>query len=505
MKMKIKEVLILLLAIILIGIFSFVLNSTYRKDKEPNTYYKVYLDGEIIGVVNSKKQLENYIDKKNEQYKKQFKVNRIYSPNGLDIERVLTYTGSIDDVSDVYNKIQNVKPFTISGYQFILQNSPDKKTTKKTEEVKKTKVKLYVTDKNVFDDAIVSLYKTYVGTDNYTSYINKTQKTITATGIYIDNLFVKDNITIKKIKIPVTEAIYNDSNNLAQFLLFGPKNQKSIYKVKIGDTIEKVAFNNRISVEEFLMSNPTFTSKNSLLFPDQEVVIGLTDPQLEVVVEQSVVKDVVNKYEIIERYDETRQVGDDAVIQKGENGLERVSQKVEITNGNITYIKPISKTELRPSTSKIIVYGEKQVSGVGSKSNWAWPTSSGYTITSPYGYRINPFSRTRELHYGLDISGTGYGSKVYAPNNGTIVTAEYHYSYGNYIIINHNNGYYTLYAHMSRFARSSKAGANVSRGQVIGYVGSSGSSTGPHLHYELWVGGNVLKGGGYRINPLSLY
>ena len=79
-----------------------------------------------------------------------------------------------------------------------------------------------------------------------------------------------------------------------------------------------------------------------------------------------------------------------------------------------------------------------------------------------------------------------------------MVTATYHYSYGNYVVINHNNGYLTLYAHMSRIAV--KVGDVVERGQVIGYVGMTGSATGPHVHYEVWDGCEYCD-----VNPSVLY
>ncbi len=472
-----------------------------NKNLEPNTLYEVYLEGKSIGVVKSKKELEDYIDAQNSKFKKDYNVKRIYSPNGLDVEKILTYDKKVDNVSSIYNKIQENKPFTISGYQLTIDYTNKRKSKGKTEKIKSEIIKIYVTDKKVFDDAIVNLFETFVGTEQYEAYVNKTQEKITTTGVYIDNIYIGNDLTIKKMNIPVTEKIYSDSNELTQFLLFGKENKKSNYIVKSGDTIETVAFNNKISTEEFLISNPNFTSSKSLLFPGQQVVIGITDPQIEVVVKESVVKDVQNKYQTIERYDDSKQVGDDVILQKGENGLERVSQIVEIVNGNTTVVTPISKEELKPKTDRIIVYGKKQVSGVGSTKSWGWPTNSGYTITSPYGYRVSPFSRYRELHYGVDISGTG--SPVYAPNNGTVTTATYHYSYGNYIVLNHNNGYYTLYAHMSRFAKGIKVGVNVARGQIIGYVGQTGSATGPHLHYEAWRGKPM--GGGSRMDPLSLY
>lgn len=500
-----KETIIYIISVISIILISIFLTSGYRKSSEPGTYYEVYLDGKVIGTINSKEELEDYIDKQNDKYKADFGVNRVYSPEGLSIEKVLTYNKNISTVATIYAKIQNQKPFTIRGYQLTIDNTKDKKESdKKTEEVENKKIKIYVTDNKIFDEAVESLFKTYAGTEEYEAYKNETQQQITTTGTYIENIYLKDNITIKETNIPVTEKIYSNSNDLSQFLLFGENIKKTNYTVKTGDTIETVAFANKIGTEEFLISNPSFSSEKSLLFPGQKVLIGVPDPQLQVVIEKSVVQDVVNKYETIERYDSNRQVGDDAVIQKGSNGLERVSQKVEETNGNITYVKPLSKVELKPTTSKIIVYGQKQVYGVGSTKSWGWPTKSGYTISSNYGYRINPFTRRRELHTGLDIAGTGYGSPVYASNNGTIITAEYHYSYGYYIVVNHNNGYYTLYAHMSRFNKSSKVGNNVSRGQIIGYVGQSGSATGPHLHYEAWSGGAPYRGG-TRLNPWSLY
>ena len=268
----------------------------------------------------------------------------------------------------------------------------------------------------------------------------------------------------------------------------------------MGDTIDSVAFNNKISVQEFLISNPTFTSATSLLFPGQEVVIGITDSQINVVVESSVVEDKVKEYSTVVKYDANMQQGYSNVTQKGVNGLERVSQKVKRINGNITYIKPESNVELKTAIPEIVVYGQKVIPSVGITGNWFWPTKSGYTLSSSYGYRVNPFTGGREFHTGLDIAGTGYGSPIYASNNGTVIVSEYHYSYGNYIVINHNNGYYTLYAHMSK--RNKKVGDIVERGEPIGLVGQTGSATGPHVHFEVWKGGPPFTG--TRLNPSTL-
>ena len=143
-------------------------------------------------------------------------------------------------------------------------------------------------------------------------------------------------MTVKEANIPVTEKIFKNKDDLAKFLLFGPEEQKSSYTVADGDTIETVSFNNKISTQEFLLSNPSFTSVNNLLFPGQQVTIGITNPQIQVVVKQYLVEDVESAFTTEITYDSSRVKGDNQVVREGENGLNRVSKELEITNGIIT-------------------------------------------------------------------------------------------------------------------------------------------------------------------------
>ena len=117
-----------------------------------------------------------------------------------------------------------------------------------------------------------------------------------------------------------------------------------------------------------------------------------------------------------------------------------------------------------------------------------WPTT-GYTVSSKWGYRTHPIFGTQKFHAGIDIA-VSAGEPIYAAASGTVVTAVYSSSYGNYVMIDHGNGYYTLYAHMTQYIVTN--GQSVSQGDVIGYVGSTGWSTGPHLHYEVRVNGSTI-------------
>lgn len=123
-------------------------------------------------------------------------------------------------------------------------------------------------------------------------------------------------------------------------------------------------------------------------------------------------------------------------------------------------------------------YSGGTVSGSG---NFIWPVSCTY-ITSCVGYRYHPISGQWKYHSGMDI-GSQYGDSIWASDGGTVCIAGVNGGYGNCVMIDHGNGYYTLYGHMSSIAVS--VNQTVSQGQVIGYVGSTGYSTGPHLHFEI--------------------
>jgi len=129
----------------------------------------------------------------------------------------------------------------------------------------------------------------------------------------------------------------------------------------------------------------------------------------------------------------------------------------------------------------------------GATGSMMWPCPSCHTITSPFGWRYHPIYQTQKYHSGVDI-GASYGATIVAADGGTIITAGSVSGYGNCVVINHGNGITTLYGHMSSIAV--RVGQKVSKGQTIGYVGSTGNSTGPHLHWEVTVNG-------VRQNPLN--
>ena len=117
-----------------------------------------------------------------------------------------------------------------------------------------------------------------------------------------------------------------------------------------------------------------------------------------------------------------------------------------------------------------------------ANGTFIWPVPDCTLLTSRVGYRMHPILGYERFHAGVDI-GAKAGDTIIASDGGTVAVAEYSDSYGNYVLINHGNGYTTLYAHMSSMAV--EAGQAVEQGDTLGYVGSTGWSTGPHLHFEI--------------------
>ena len=130
--------------------------------------------------------------------------------------------------------------------------------------------------------------------------------------------------------------------------------------------------------------------------------------------------------------------------------------------------------------------------GGASSAGFIWPSDCHY-ITCPFGPRIHPITHRYSNHSGMDIGAT-YGTPIYACASGTVTTATYDYIFGYHVVINHGNGFSTLYGHMIQYIVSQ--GDYVTQGQVIGYVGSTGWSTAPHLHLTMYLNGSL-------VNPLA--
>lgn len=155
----------------------------------------------------------------------------------------------------------------------------------------------------------------------------------------------------------------------------------------------------------------------------------------------------------------------------------------------------IQKEIVEKSNELARQYAEQYAKWSADSTGYIWPETVSKRITSPMGGRNTGIKGASTNHKGVDIGGVGTTTSVLAAKAGVVITAQYSRSYGNYVVISHGPGNTTLYAHMSSL--SVKANDVVSQGQTIGITGSTGISSGPHLHYEVTENGS-------RIDPLSV-
>jgi len=180
-------------------------------------------------------------------------------------------------------------------------------------------------------------------------------------------------------------------------------------------------------------------------------------------------------------------------VKSGES-LESIAEKYNTT---VAHIKTVNElfSDVVPANTSLFVPGAKLDWTSRQEINgdlFIWPTSG--RISSPYGYRIAPFAGVRMFHTGVDIAAP-MGSPIKAAMAGRVTQVGIDYSWGNFVVVSHHSGYRTFYAHMS--VVRVKEGAYVETGGRIGDVGSTGLSTGPHVHFTVYKNG-------VTVNPLSL-
>ena len=259
------------------------------------------------------------------------------------------------------------------------------------------------------------------------------------------------------------------------------------YEVQAGDTFSGIAYANDMSMSDLEALNPGIDI-NRLMVGDVLNVKELT-PILSVQTVENVTYTQAIECPIQEVEDSSLYIGDTRVITRGVEGEEEVNATVTYVNGQETARTVNSTTTLREPTTTVMAVGTKEKPRTASTGSYQWPIYG--RITSYFGGRY--IFGSYSYHSGIDISAS-YGAAVCAADGGTVTYAGYRGSYGNLVIITHDNGTQTYYGHNSSLTVS--AGDKVYKGQQIARAGSTGRSTGVHCHFEIRINGT-------SVNPLS--
>ncbi len=292
--------------------------------------------------------------------------------------------------------------------------------------------------------------------------------------------------SVEVIKVSITE----DSDEVlsvedAYELVTKEHAEKTQYTVKSGDCLISIATSFGLTLEELLALNSGITVE-SLILPGDSLIVQVPASEISVKVVEETAYD--EEYNAETQYIDSAAyyVGTQHVVQNAIPGTRSVVALVTYING-VESSREIIEEEIITEAVPAIV--ER---GTLTPPTYLKPIYGG-TITSPFGYRIHPIYGTYTLHSGVDWY-VPSGTAVMASASGTVIQAGWNGGYGISVTIQHSDGSQTRYAHLSSAAVG--AWQTVYQGQIIGYSGCTGNATGPHLHFEIIIGGNY-------VNPLS--
>ncbi len=305
--------------------------------------------------------------------------------------------------------------------------------------------------------------------------------------VYSNFKFV-NNIEIEEKYVPSSKII--ETQDEFMYALLHNGDEKEVVYLAEDYSLSDIKKDYNLSDMEFNLNNPTMSS-DQLLSNGTPIIVNKLNPIIKVSYTYDYDQNEKINYDTEYIDDNELAEGKTEVRTSGVNGSERVSYQTTLINGKEVNTSRVKSVVTKKPVTEVIANGTLVIPDVGT-GKWYWPASSNRVTNDFYGWSVTG----RAYHGALDIQ-SYYGAPIYAADNGVVTIAGQPDSYsGNCVEINHQNGYTTRYCHMSAFAVG--VGETVTRGQVIGYEGKSGYTTGEHVHFQ-------MKNGGVAVNPCEFY
>nr|GGG76484.1 metalloendopeptidase [Virgibacillus oceani] len=440
---------------------------------ELETVYHVYVDGEHIGKIDDKAVAESVMNEKVTAGQEKFdKFDMTIGENVSFVpEKVFNPTYNNSKVTDILKTELSVKAEAV-----------ELKIADKTVG--------YFKDQETADAALKAYKAKYVDEKKLEKLEaekaeqqtqDNPKKTEASQELSVGDSILLDVTLSEKVSFSEQKVLPKDILTVKEGVKLLEKGtlKGKVHKVEDGDVLGGIASSYDLSLEKLLELNPSL-KEDSLLHLDQEINVMEYKPIVDVIVKQEKMAEetIEHETEVVES-DELYK-GETNVKQEGKDGKQIVHYAIQKKNGKVTSKEAIDKKVTIEPVKKIIVKGTKVIASRGS-GNLHWPTIGGY-VSSNVGQRWG------RMHKGMDIARPS-NRAILAADNGVVVEAGRDGSFGNKIVINHNNGMKTIYAHLSSIGV--QVGQTVERGSQIGVMGATGNSTGVHLHFEVHVNGSL--------------
>jgi len=430
------------------GIFHYQINQV--------TLYHVYVDGKEIGTVDNKSVIEIW---ESQQLRKALSH---YDQLTLDIKNDITYVeekkykGEYDNLAAI-DALNSVLEFHAVGVEVVVNGE----------------VVGIVKDQATADRILDQIKQSYMPKTDKDKVVAASVSSSTPKKVELDSIEIKEDVNTEKVEVSPDDVISEE--DMLQLLQKGTLEEK-IYTVKEGDTISEIAVRHGLTSKQVYQMNPQLDGE--LIHIGDELVVTAMTPKITVESKETVTQIERIPFKVVYQRDDSMYVNETKTIQAGIEGQKEVQFSLLKENGQVVEKTILNETILREPVDKIVKKGTKIAPERGS-GQFVWPTVGG-RITSYFGPRWG------RHHDGIDISGVR-DYTIKAADNGKVIFAGWKSGYGYTVKIDHGNGYVTLYGHLSKITVS--VGDTVAKGQKIGVMGSTGRSTGTHLHFEVQVNG----------------
>jgi murein DD-endopeptidase MepM/ murein hydrolase activator NlpD len=478
-----------------LGIALGSVTATSNPDNLPRVYH-VYIDGEHLGTVGSKDVVDTYLNEKLQKQEQNLEEN--FNDVHLTVSQNIMYIPEVTyqpvfNNEQVLTNIEDKIDYSVEAVKLEVDGQligyfNDRESA---QEVLDKFLAKYLSEEDIenFNAALLSSEDAEQETDTeVTALAAETEEDQQKASLSVGESTILDVALSEKVSLSEEKISFDELYSTEQGLKMLERGTiaDQIHKIQSGEVLTSIASKYDLSMAELLSMNNDL-QEDSILQIGQEVNVTGYKPIIDVVVtEEELVAETID-YDV--KYESTDSLfkGQTQVKQSGQEGTKNVLYRVTKENGQVVEREVLESNVVKEPVNKIILQGTKVIPSRGT-GDFAWPTAGG-SITSKLGYRWGSY------HKGIDIAGVSNRS-IYAADNGTVVSAGWNGGYGNQIIINHNNGYRTSYSHLSSI--NVRVGQTVQRGQNIGVMGTTGNSTGVHLHFEMYKNGMLQ-------NPLNYY
>ena len=426
----------------------------------------VYAGEEYVGAVSDQSSIQEWVEEEEKDIKMKFDVSNLSSlENDITMIPEKVFNPNTRD-EDVLSMIQETASF---------------QTEAKAVELNGKRV-AYLSSEEEVEEMLRQIQLSAVSEEELETF--EKQSTSKLPELKVDETRIME-MTVegyKKSEDALVEPANLTTPEEAASLLLKGQRQEVSYKIDEEDTIESISEDHKMKIEELLKLNTELTEDDDELTPKNELKVTkhIAGFSVNVEKEQHVKEAIEFDEEIIE--DDELLKGDTRVKQKGQNGERVYTLQTSEKNGKQVSQSKADGEVTKDPRKQIVVVGTKEIPSRGTGS-FVWPTNGGY-ISSEQGPRWG------KNHKGIDIARPD-NYTINNVDNGTVVSAGLDGDYGNKVVVDHDNGLRTVYAHLSKIHVS--PGQVVSQGESLGIMGDTGFATGIHLHFEVYSNGALVN------------